>query len=100
MVPYFVYYAIMDGLAFKNVIGESLSVKDKNHLRNSFLLTFIVTACINYNSYKVNLFFFLPSYMLVYYFSMQSIRNEQNKIRDALMSEELKALVPKIPVLT
>ena len=56
IIPHFLYYAIMDALAFKEQsfefrIGELLCVMDKNHLRTSLLVTFTVTACINYNPY-------------------------------------------------
>ena len=100
IVPYFLYYAIMDALAFEEAMGELFCVMDKNHLRNSLLLTFIVTACINHNPYQVSLFFLLPVYMIVYYFSIDSINREQEIIRNSIMSEEIKLLVPKIPVIT
>jgi hypothetical protein len=37
---------------------------------------------------------------MVYYFSITALNKEQDLIRDALQSEDLKKLIPKIPTLT
>lgn len=98
-MPYFIYYAVMDALAFKNAMNAHLNVKDKANLRTSLFLTFVVASCINFTHYKVNLFLVLPLYTLVYYFSIEAINKEQDLIRESLPSE-LKILVPVVPILT
>jgi hypothetical protein len=57
VVPYGLYYFVMDAIAFSGYQNPVFQVKDIDQLKSSLLLTLLVVSIINFVDFKLNLFF-------------------------------------------
>ena len=57
VVPYGLYYFVMDAIAFFGSANLVFKVKDLDQLNSSLQLTLLVVTSMNFVDFKLNLFF-------------------------------------------